>query len=64
MFVLSIITCHPHILYIRMRACHRVLLTFLKVILLHLALGDREAFLLETFKYTTVLQLTSASLQF
>lgn len=37
-----------------MRACHWVLLTFLKVSLLHLALGDREAFLPEMFEYPEV----------
>lgn len=37
-----------------MRACHWVLLTFLKVSLLHLALGDREALFLEMFEYPKV----------
>lgn len=54
MFVLSITAGHPHVLYIRRKACHWVLLTFLKVSLLHLALGNRETFLLEVFKYPTV----------
>lgn len=54
MFVLPITICHPHVLYIRIKACHWVLLTFLKVSLQHLALGNTETSLLEVFKYPTV----------
>lgn len=64
MFVFSITTGHPHILYIRMRACHWVLLTFLKVSLLHLALGNKLSCLkcLNTLQWD-VLQSASGSLQ-
>lgn len=54
MFLLSITTGHPQILYVRIKACHWVLLTFLKVSFLHVALGNRETFSLVMFQYPTV----------